>query len=288
MSLALRIIPKLDIKGPNLVKGINLEGLRVLGKPQSFAKYYYENGADELIYQDVVASLYDRNTLQDIISKTAKEIFIPLNVGGGIRTIQDISTILHAGADKVSINTAAIGNPELIRSAANVFGSSTIVVSIEVIKQVNGTYTAFTDNGRNATDKEVVAWAKEVEKLGAGEISLTSVDQEGSGKGFDLTLARSVTEAVSIPVVVHGGAGKMKHVLNLVKNVSISGVAISSLFHYNYIKHNRNTEGYEEEGNIEFLKSNKILTNIQSVSIDELKSYLLHHNIFCRNHETFI
>ena len=288
MSLALRIIPKLDIKGSNLVKGVNLEGLRVLGKPQSFAKFYYENGADELIYQDVVASLYGRNTILDIISKTAKEIFIPLTVGGGIRTIQDISTILHAGADKVSINTAAIGNPELISSAANVFGSSTIVVSIEVIKQTNGTYKSFTDNGRNTTDKEVIAWSKEIQRLGAGEISLTSVDQEGSGKGFDLVLAKSVTDAVSIPVVVHGGAGKIQHVLNLAKAVPISGVAIASLFHYNYIKHNRNTDNYDEEGNIDFLKSTKILSNIQSVSIDDLKSYLLQNDIPCRKHETFI
>jgi cyclase len=159
MSLALRIIPRLDIKGPNLVKGVQLEGLRVLGKPENFAKYYYEHGADELFYQDVVASLYGRNSLNEIISKTAKEIFIPLTVGGGIRSLEDISTILRAGADKVSINTAAHNDPNLIKEASLKFGKSTIVVAIEAVKEPNGTYMALTDNGRNVTGKEVGSWA---------------------------------------------------------------------------------------------------------------------------------
>ena len=284
MSLAIRIIPRLDIKGPNLVKGIHLEGLRVLGKPESFAKFYYEQGADELFYQDVVASLYGRNSLQDIISRTAKEIFIPLTVGGGIRDINDISKILRAGADKVSINTAAIRNPGLISSSSNTFGSSTIVVSIEAIKQPDGHYKAFTDNGRNSSSKEVVSWAQEVEQLGAGEILLTCVDKEGSGKGFDLLLAKQVCEAVSIPVVVHGGAGNMQHVLDLTKNLSLSGIAIASLFHYDCILHNRQLDGYDE-GNIDFLKSNRTLSTIQSISIKELKSFLLENNIACRINE---
>ena len=284
MSLAIRIIPRLDIKGPNLVKGVHLEGLRVLGKPESFAKFYYEQGADELFYQDVVASLYGRNSLQDIISRTAKEIFIPLTVGGGIRDINDISKILRAGADKVSINTAAIRNPGLISSSSNTFGSSTIVVSIEAIKQPDGHYKAFTDNGRNSSSKEVVSWAQEVEQLGAGEISLTCVDKEGSGKGFDLLLAKQVCEAVSIPVVVHGGAGNMQHVLDLTKNLSLSGIAIASLFHYDCILHNRQLDGYDE-GNIDFLKSNRALSTIQSLSIKELKSFLLENNITCRENE---
>ena len=284
MSLAIRIIPRLDIKGPNLVKGIHLEGLRVLGKPESFAKFYYEQGADELFYQDVVASLYGRNSLQEIISRTAKEIFIPLTVGGGIRDINDISKILRAGADKVSINTAAIRNPELISSASNTFGSSTVVVSIEAIKQPDGHYKAFTDNGRNSSSKEVVSWAQEVEQLGAGEILLTCVDKEGSGKGFDLLLAEQVCKAVSIPVVVHGGAGNMQHVLDLTKNLSLSGIAIASLFHYDFILHNRQLDGYDE-GNIDFLKSNRALSTIQSLSIKDLKSFLLKNNIACRKNE---
>ena len=179
MSLAYRIIPRLDIKGPNLVKGVHLEGLRVLGKPEDFAKYYYEQGADELFYQDVVASLYGRNSLHELISKTAKVIFIPLTVGGGIRTIDDIKNALRSGADKVSINTSAIENPDLIKNASKVFGKSTIVVAIEAIKQPDGHYLAFTDNGRNYTGREVTKWAKNTEELGAGEIVLTPLTRKG-------------------------------------------------------------------------------------------------------------
>jgi imidazole glycerol-phosphate synthase subunit HisF len=282
MPLAIRIIPRLDIKGPNLVKGIHLEGLRVLGKPESFAKFYYENGADELFYQDVVASLYGRNSLKDIISKTAEEIFVPLTVGGGIRNIDDISNILQAGADKVSINTAIIEKPELISSAANIYGSSTIVVNIEAIRQQDGSYKAFTDNGRNSSGKEVISWAQEVERLGAGEILLTCVDKEGSGQGFDLKLTKELCNNVKIPIVVHGGAGSKKHVLDLAQDIPVSGIAIASLFHYDFILHNRQIEGYEEEGNIDFLKSNKKLSNIKSLSILDLKSFLIENNIPCR------
>ena len=153
---SVRIIPKLDIKGPNLVKGIHLEGLRVLGKPEDFAKHYYEKGADELIYMDVVASLYGRNSLHEIVSRTAKEIFIPLTVGGGLRTIEDIKNVLRAGADKVSLNTAAIKNPSIVREASRIFGSSTITISIEAIKQPNGEYFAYTDNGREYTGIDVL------------------------------------------------------------------------------------------------------------------------------------
>lgn len=282
MSLALRIIPRLDIKGPNLVKGVYLEGLRVLGKPDEFAKYYYEQGADELIYQDVVASLYERNSLHDIVSRTAKEVFIPLTVGGGIRSIDDISNILRAGADKVSINTAAIENPFFIKEASQRFGASTIVIAIEAIRQPDGTYMAFTDNGRNYTGKDAVSWAREVENLGAGEILLTAVDQEGAGNGLNLDLAKQITDAVSVPVVVHGGVGRVDHILDLFKKVPASGVAISSLFHYDYISTNRNLEGFKEEGNIEFLKSNRVLTSIQPMTIKDIKMVLKKHDIPCR------
>jgi len=282
MPLAIRVIPRLDIKGPNLVKGINLEGLRVLGKPESFAKFYYDEGADELFYQDVVASLYGRNSLEDIISKTAKNIFIPLTVGGGIRSIEDITRILKSGADKVSINTSAIDNPDLINSASRIFGSSTIVVNIEAIQQTNGEYIAFTDNGRNSSGREVISWAKEVEQRGAGEILLTCVNNEGLGKGFDLKLTKDLCDAVSIPVVIHGGAGSKKHVLDLSNDFPISGVAISSLFHYHCISKERQTHGYEDEGNIDFLRSNKTISNIEASSIFELKQLLSKNNIPCR------
>ena len=174
----IRIIPRLDIKGSSLVKGIHLEGLRVLGKPHEFAKFYYENGADELIYMDVVASLYERNSLNDIIEKTARETFIPLTIGGGLRTIDDITSVLRCGADKVSLNTAAIKNPNMISEAAHKFGSSTICAAIELIYDGKGDYFAYTDNGREYTGIEAVEWAREVQRLGAGEIVLTSVDKE--------------------------------------------------------------------------------------------------------------
>lgn len=282
MSLALRIIPRLDIKGPNLVKGMHLEGLRVLGKPEQFARYYYDQGADELIYQDVVASLYGRNSLHDIISKTAKEVFIPLTVGGGLRTIDDISEVLRAGADKVSINTAAHKKPDLIAKASKIFGKSTIVVAIEAIRQPDGAYQAFTDNGRNRTGRDVVSWAMEVEQLGAGEILLTSVDKEGSGVGLDKDLIQKVSSAINIPLVVHGGTGQPEHILGVEKESKISGVAIASLLHYHYIKTNTRVDGFEAEGNIEFLKSNRIFNRINPMALPDLKNALSTAKINCR------
>ena len=187
-----RIIPRLDIKGPNLVKGIHLEGLRVLGSPEIFAQHYYENGADEIIFQDVVASLFERNSLHDIISRTAKNIFIPITVGVGIRTIDDIHGVLRAGADKVSLNTAVVRNPSFIEKAAKMFGSSTIVVAIEAIKKGDGNYYAFTDNGREETALEVTSWTEQITALGAGEIIITSVDRDGTSLGYDIELLRKV------------------------------------------------------------------------------------------------
>jgi len=180
----LRIIPRLDIKGQNLVKGIHLEGLRVLGKPERFARYYYEQGADELLYVDIVASLYGRNNLLAIIERTAREIFIPLTVGGGLRSIEDIRNALRAGADKVAINTAAVRCPGFLREAAQKFGSSTVVLSIEAIKQPSGNYEAYTDNGRERAGLDVFEWAMRGVELGAGEILVTSVDREGTGLGL--------------------------------------------------------------------------------------------------------
>jgi len=284
LSLALRIIPKLDIKGPNLVKGIHLEGLRVLGKPAQFAKYYYDQGADEIIYQDVVASLYGRNSLHDIISRTAKEIFIPLTVGGGIRTLEDIYSVLRAGADKVAINTAAHENPELISQASRAFGKSTIVVSIEAIRQPDGTFQAFTDNGRNKTGREVISWARQIVELGAGEILLTSVDHEGTGEGLNVELIRQVNSNINIPLVVHGGIGNCEHVVEAVaERKMISGIAISSMLHYEFVINNRKTDDFEKEGNIEFLKSNRLYSRITPTPLVFLKNNLMKNNIIIRN-----
>lgn len=257
-----RIIPRLDIKGTNLVKGIHLEGLRILGKPEEFAKLYYQQGADELLYMDVVASLYERNSLEEIISKTAKEIFIPLTVGGGIRSIEDMQSVFRAGADKIAINTAAVRNPKLISQAANLFGSANFVVAIEAIKQDDGNYYAFTDNGREKTGLEVKTWAKQAEKLGAGEIILTSVDREGTGLGFDVDLIKMVTNAVNIPVIAHGGAGQLEDIRNAFVEANASAVSIASMLHY----HTHDTS-YKK---------------VETVSIKQIKDYLVKNKILCR------
>ena len=278
---ALRIIPRLDIKGPNLVKGIHLEGLRVLGKPADFAKYYYNNGADELMLMDVVASLYERNSLHEIITQTAKEIFIPISVGGGLRTISDIKEILRAGADKVCLNTAAIKDPEFIKKASRMFGSSTIVVAIEAIQEENGTYLAYTDNGREYTGIDVFEWAQKVDELGAGEIVITSVDKEGTGQGYDLNLISKITKLVSIPVIAHGGAGNKDHVVDVLKDGNASSAMISSMFHYDFIKENESTVSLDE-GNSEFLKQKRNFHTFEPCNIYELKKTLVENKIQCR------
>lgn len=281
-----RIIGRLDIKGPNLVKGIHLEGLRVLGKPEDFARYYFEQGIDELLYIDIVASLYQRNSLHDIIKKTAQEIFIPLTVGGGIRTLDDIRNVLRAGADKVSLNTAAINRPQIISEAAKVFGSSTITVSIEAIKQSDGRYLAFTDNGREYTGVEVLSWAKQVENLGAGEICLTSIDNEGTGSGFDIELTKMVSQAVSIPVIACGGAGKCEDIAKVITKGGVDAVAAASILHYDYLKNNHKLDqevDFKKEGNIEFLKSGNTYSKIHAAGVQEIKKYLCQQKIQCRS-----
>lgn len=276
-----RIIPRLDIKGPNLVKGIHLEGLRVLGKPSDFAKYYYEQGADELMFMDVVASLYKRNSLHDIISETAKSIFIPITVGGGLRTISDIKEVLRVGADKVCLNTAAINNPQLIKDASRMFGSSTIVVAIEAIKESDGKYLAYTDNGREFTGIDVFEWAQKVAEFGAGEIVITSVDKEGTGQGYDLELLSRITNLVGIPVIAHGGAGKQDHIVDALKGGNISSAMISSLFHYHFIKENE-SKASSLEGNVEFLNQKRSFHIFEPCSIEEVKRTLKSNQIDCR------
>lgn len=281
----IRIIPRLDIKGPNLVKGIHLEGLRVLGKPEHFAKFYYEHGADELFFQDTVASLYGRNSLHDIITKTAREIFIPLTVGGGLRTIDDIKNVLRAGADKVSINTAAVKNPSFIEEAALRFGSSTIVVSIEAIKENGGKYFVYTDNGREHTGLEVVEWASRVEKLGAGEIVITSVDKEGTGGGFDIELTKQICDVVNIPVIAHGGASDPINVVKIIQESGVDAVAIASILHYEYIKEMENEKlDYTKEGNVSFLQSGKSFNKIKPHTIEDIRKELINNKIPTREY----
>ena len=237
-----RLIPRLDIKGPNLIKGIQFEGLRVIGDPQAHARAYYEAGADELIYVDSVASLYGRNNLTDIVERTTENVFIPLTVAGGVRSIDDVKILLRAGADKVGVNTAAVKRPELIREIAQRFGSQCMVLSIEAKQKADGTWEAYTDNGREPSGLDVVEWARRGAELGAGEILLTSVDREGTKKGFDLALVRAVSSAVSIPVIASGGMGKAEDLEQVVRS-GADAVAVASVLHYKQMQMQEIREG---------------------------------------------
>ncbi len=286
---AVRVIPRLDIKGPNLVKGIHFEGLRVLGKPEHFARLYYEGGADELMYMDAVASLYGRNSLLDIVKRTADEIFIPLCVGGGLRTIEDIRTVLRAGADKVSINTAAVQRPELIREASRAFGSSTIVVSIEAIRRPDGSYEAYTEYGRERSGIDAFDWARRAAEMGAGELVVTSIDCEGTGRGYDVTLTRRIADAVSIPVIASGGAGRIEHVGEIVDEGHADAVSMASILHYGSIASTRvDHAAFQSEGNIEFLKKGSGFGRVKPASVGDIKAFLLAKGVHCRpiNHST--
>lgn len=277
-----RVIPRLDIKGPNLVKGVHLEGLRVLGKPEAFARHYYENGADELLLMDVVASLYGRNSLKDIIERTSREVFIPLIVGGGLRSIEDIQEVLRAGADKVSLNTAAVARPEFIREAARRFGSSTIVVSIEAIRQPDGRYEAFTDNGRERTGLDVFEWALEATELGAGEILVTSIDREGTGLGYDLELTQRIADAVQIPVVASGGAGSAADVVQVFGSGRAQGACVASVLHYWLVRQRLGSGDFDEAINISHLQRSQGFSRVAEVSLEDLKLHLATHDIYGR------
>ena len=233
VETALRLIARLDIKGANLIKGIHLEGLRVVGDPQIHAAKYYQDGADEISYMDTVASLYGRNNLVDVVSRATEHVFVPITVGGGIRSVEDARTLLRAGADKIAINTAAIKDPKLISQLSDVWGSSTIVLSIEAKKTGDNKWEAYTDNGRERTGLDVAQWAETGAKLGAGEIFVTSVDQEGTRKGFDCELVAEITKRVEIPVIASGGFGSLDHLSQLVKTAKPTGVAIADSLHYN-------------------------------------------------------
>ena len=296
----IRIIPRLDIKGPNLIKGIQFDGYRVIGTAEEFAELYYRAGADELIYQDVVASLYRRNSLIEIIERTANKIFIPLTVAGGISSIEDIRRILRAGADKVAINTAAIENPKLLSEASKMFGSQCIVSSIEAYRSNNGKYEVWVDYGRENTGVEAIEWAKKVEDLGVGEILLTSINREGTGKGYDIELTHKISSIVSIPVIACGGAGKQKDFTEVIKQGSANAVAAASIFHYYYAlpKEGHTMQFKKKElrmgenidsGNIDFLKNGyggqKAIT-VGTCSIKEVKRELTESGINTRT-ETF-
>ena len=227
-----RIIARLEIKGTNLIKGIQLEGLRVIGKPSDYANKYYTEGVDELIYSDVVASLYGRNSLHDVVQETAKQIFVPLTVGGGVRSTEDVNSLLSVGADKVSVNTAAVKDPDLITRIANTFGSQCCVVEIQAKKTSDNEWTVLVDNGREPTGINVLDWTNQVIELGAGEILLTSIDRDGTRSGVDLQLILAVSKVATVPVIASGGVGTPEHVVDALLNTNLHSIAIADMFHY--------------------------------------------------------
>ena len=233
---SIRLIARLDIKNENLIKGINLEGLRVIGPAREYAQKYYLEGADEIILMDSVASLYGRNHLEGLLEAAVKDIFIPITVGGGIRNLEDATRLLRSGADKVSINTAAVERPELISEVANRYGSQAMVVSIEAKKIGTNKWEAYVENGREKTGIDVLEWAKLAEKMGAGEILLTSVDQEGTQQGFDVNLTKYVSSNVNVPVIASGGLGSHDDFESIVIEGEADAVAIAAALHYNKIQ----------------------------------------------------
>lgn len=228
----IRIIARLDIKGPNLVKGIHLEGLRVLGSPIDFAKNYYIEGIDEIIYNDCVATLYGRNSLLDFVKIVSKDIFVPLTVGGGIRSLEDATRLLRSGADKVAINSALVENPDLIKKIIGEYGSQCLVLSVEAKLQRPDYWEVYTSNGRDRTGISVIEWIERCTKLGIGEVLLTSIDREGTGKGSDIKLLKKVSTITEVPIIYSGGIGSPEHFIDAVKEGGADGVAIADMFHY--------------------------------------------------------
>lgn len=236
MKKKARIIARLDIKAPNLIKGINLEGVKVVGDPQIYATKYFEDGIDEILYMDAVASLYGRNNLSDVVKKTTQNIFVPMTVGGGIRSLDDVDDLMRSGADKVAINSGAINNPLLIGKIAKKYGSQAVVLSVEAKKIYNeNRWEAYTENGREKSGLDVLEWAVRGVSLGAGEIIVTSVDQEGTQRGYDLDLIKGVTSAVNVPVIASGGMGKLNHACEIILEGKADAIAMAHVLHYGKI-----------------------------------------------------
>lgn len=230
---SVRLIARLDIKGPNLIKGIHLEGLRVIGSPNEHAMRYYRQGADELLYMDCVASLYGRNSLGNIVMDAVQNVFVPITVGGGVRSVDDAAKLLRCGADKIALNTAAVRTPALISDIARRFGSQCVVLSVEAKQTGADRWEAYTDNGREKTGLDVIKWVKYAVKLGAGEILITSVDREGTRRGFDIKLVGAITTEVDVPVIASGGMGKPDDLIDVVKLGYADAVAMADILHYN-------------------------------------------------------
>jgi len=233
--LAKRIIPCLDVDKGRVVKGVNFVNIKDAGDPVELAKFYNSEGADELVFLDITASCENRETMLNVVREVAKQVFIPFTVGGGIRSIKDIRNILLAGADKISLNTSAVNNPELITKASNTFGSQCIVLAIDAKKEKDR-WKVFTNGGRTATDLDAISWAKKATEKGAGEILLTSMDKDGTKNGYDIELTKQISKAVSVPVIASGGAGKIEDFLEVFKKGKADAALVASLFHFGQLK----------------------------------------------------
>ena len=230
--LAKRIIPCLDVRDGRVVKGVNFVNIRDAGDPVELARFYSEQGADEIVFLDITATSDARETVVDVVERTASQVFVPLTVGGGIRTLEDFQRLLRAGADKISVNSAAVKDPTLIARAAERFGSQCVVLAIDAKKREDGTYEVVVAGGRTPTGLDAIAWAKEGERLGAGEILLTSMDADGTKAGFDLDMTKAITEAVSIPVIASGGCGNLEHFAQVFEETNCDAALAASLFHF--------------------------------------------------------
>lgn len=280
MSAKVRLIARLDLKGPNVIKGIQFDGYRVVGTPELLAERYYQEGIDELVCQDTVASLYQRNNSLEIIRKIAKKIFVPLTLVGGMRTVEDIRDALRAGADKVGINTGAVENPKLLSDGIRLFGSQCIVASLEVHRQASGLYEIWTHYGRQVTGLDAFEWAVRVAELGVGEILLTCVDRDGMGTGFDEEFSKKLISLLPIPVVISAGAGCKEHVVKAFKELGADAVACASIFHYYYREFVK-----LPIGNSDFIQSGYGGTKtvpVHAVSISEVKAFMLEHGVLTR------
>ena len=249
--LAKRIIPCLDVKDGRVVKGVNFVGLRDAGDPVELAKFYSEQGADEIVFLDITATSDERETIADVIARTCKEVFVPLTVGGGIRTVEDFKDILRAGADKISINSSAVKTPDLINDAASRYGSQCVVVAMDARTNENmpSGYEIFVAGGRKATGIDAVEWAKEVYQRGAGEILLTSMDKDGTKSGFDLDLTEKVCQVAQIPVIASGGCGNLEHFAEVFEKTHATAALAASLFHYGELSISQ-VKNYLKERNI--------------------------------------
>ena len=236
MSKKVRLIARLDIKGPKLIKGINLEGVRVVGDPHEYAKAYFHQGIDEILYMDSVATLYGRNSLVDLVRATTEDVFVPMTVGGGLRSLADVDEMMRAGADKVAINTAAVRRPELLTEVSRRYGAQAMVLSLEAKRRPSGKgWEVYVDLGREKTDMDVIDWVQRAVELGAGEVLVTSVDREGMRAGFDVELVRAICDVVDVPVIASGGMGLLEHASAVIEQGGADAVSMAHVLHYKQV-----------------------------------------------------